>query len=84
MSNLPLKKSLATLHLKDSTHWKCVRMCETQSPELSLLSMSITESGCQLIPLRNTCTYMHILHSNTNLLDLILTLSSIKMQGEKQ
>lgn len=50
------KKTLAALYLKDTTDWKCVRKCETQSPERSLFSMSVTESGCLLNPPTHTCT----------------------------
>lgn len=72
MSNPPRTKSLAALYLKDTTDWKCVRMCETQSPEHSLFSMSVTESGCLLIPLRRID--IHSLRAHVNLLNLILAL----------
>lgn len=55
---IPYQKSLAALYLRDTTDWKCVRMCETQSPEHSLFSMSVTKSGCLLNPLRHR--HIHI------------------------
>lgn len=54
------KKSLAALYLKDTTDWKCVRMCETQSPEHSLFSTSVTESGYTH---SHTHTYIPNLHT---------------------
>lgn len=80
MSNTPHTKSLAALYLKDTTDWKCVRMCETESPEHSLFSMSVTESGCLLTPLRHTHTHPPSTHQPPN---QILAISSIKLQGEK-
>lgn len=77
-------KSLAALLLKDITDWKCVRKCETQSPEHSLFSVSVTECGCLLVPLRNTGTREHILHPSISLLNLILAILSIKPPSENQ
>lgn len=62
------KTSLAALYLKDTTDWKCVRMRETQSPELSLFSMSVAESGCLFIPL--THTHAHTPYSQITFLPL--------------